>query len=154
MRRLLSAVICAGALISVSACAQVEPPASTEASSRPASTSLEDGNVGLCHSLSIELMTVEGVVAGYHSGELNRESFDYMIATIAGGFPVLGILHKDAGLSSQIENLRSAITELAADGSEPAMGDSSALGEATTALAAECEAAGAPLSIYQLPQAG
>lgn len=149
MRRLLSAAMCAGTLISVSACAQVEPPASTEVSSSGAETSLEDGNVGLCHSLSIELMTVDGVVSGYLTGELNRESFDYMITTIAEGFPLLGILHKDATLSSQVDDLRSAITELAADGSEPVVGDASALGEATTDLAAECEAAGAPLSVYQ-----
>jgi hypothetical protein len=77
MRRLLSAAICAGMLLSVSACAQVEPPASTEVPSSAAATSLEDGNVGLCHSLSIELMTVDGVVSGYLTGELNRESFDY-----------------------------------------------------------------------------
>lgn len=80
---------------------------------------------------------------------MNRESFDYVIATIADGFPVLGILHKDATLNSQVDDLRSAIMELAADSSEPAAGDASALGEATTALAAECDAAGAPLSIYQ-----
>lgn len=149
MRRLLPAAVCAGMLISVSACTQVEPPPPTEVTSSPAATSMEHGNVGLCHSLSIELMTVGGVVSGYETGELNRESFDYMIATIAEGFPLLGILHKAATLSSQVDDLRSAITELAADGAEPAVGDASALGEATTALAAECESAGAPLSIYQ-----
>jgi hypothetical protein len=72
-----------------------------------------------------------------------------MIANIAQGFPLLGILHKEATLSSQVDDLRSAITELASDGSEPAVGDESELGEATTALAAECEVAGAPLSFYQ-----
>lgn len=151
MRRLLTAAVCAGMLISVSACTQVEPPAPNEVSSSAAETSLEDGNVGLCHSLSIELTTVEGVVAGYETGELNRESFDHVIATIADGFPVLGILHKDATLSSQVDDLRSALMGLAADGAEPAVGDASALGEATTAIAVECDAAGAPLSIYQLP---
>lgn len=149
MRRLLSAAVCAGMLIFVSACAQVEPLPPTEVSSSAAATSLEDGNVGLCHSLSIELMTVDGVVSGYETGELNRESFDYMIATIAEGFPLLGILHKDATLSSQVDDLRSAITELAAESSEPVVGDASALGEATTALAVECDAVGAPLSVYQ-----
>ncbi|MBH0055074.1 hypothetical protein I6E74_12960 [Salinibacterium sp. SWN139] len=151
MRRLLSAAVCAGILIPVSACTPVEPPPPSESSSSAASTSAEDGNVGLCHSLSIELTTLEGVVSGYETGELDRESFDYVIATIAGGFPVLGILHNDATLSTQVDDLRSAIKELAADGSEPAVGDASALGEATTALAVECDAVGAPLSIYQQP---
>ncbi|MGJ8720402.1 MAG: hypothetical protein ACSHW9_01035 [Salinibacterium amurskyense] len=149
MRHLLSAAVCVGMLISVSACTEVEPPPPAEPSSSAAVTSLEEGNVGLCHSLSIELMTVNGVVSGYEAGELNRESFDYMIATIADGFPILGILHKDALLSSQVDDLRSAITELGADGAEPAVGDASALGEATTALAVECDAVGAPLSFYQ-----
>lgn len=149
MRCLLPAAVCAGLLVFLSACSGAGAPPSTEASQSPPASSLEDGNVGVCHSLSVELMTLDAVVLGYESGNLDRASFDYMVGSIAKGFPLLGILHPDSNLTAEVDALRSAIQDLAAAGSEPATGDASAVGEAKTAIADACESAGAPLSVYQ-----
>jgi len=142
------AVVGAVLLAALTACSSpLPPPEPTSVASAPVASS-EEGNVGMCHSLSIELMTVDAIASGYADGTLDRPSFNYVATSIAEGFPLLGILHPDATLRAEVENLRSAIAALATD-SEPATGDASALGQARSALAAACDSAGAPLSIYQ-----
>lgn len=149
MRRLLLIAVSAGMLMVLSACTSTAVLPSTEPSANILASSSEDGNVGVCHSLSVELMTLDAVNLGYDNGDLDRRSFDYMVTSIAEGFPLLGILHRDATLSSEIDSLRSAIRALATDGAEPGLGDASPLGKARTAITDACESAGAPLSVYQ-----
>lgn len=149
MRHRDLAVVGVGVLVALAACSSPAAPSeSTPSSSEPVASS-EEGNVGMCHSLSIELMTVDAIASGYADGSLDRPSFNYMATSIAAGFPLLGILHPDATLGAQVESVRSAIAALATADAEPGTGDASPLGQARSALAAACDSAGAPLSIYQ-----
>lgn len=147
--RTFPTVVGVGVLVALTACSSPAAPSeSTPSSSAPVASS-EEGDVGMCHSLSIELMTVDAIASGYADGSLDRPSFNYMATSIAEGFPLLGILHPDATLDAQVESVRSAIAALATDDAEPGTGDASPLGQARSALAAACDSAGAPLSIYQ-----
>jgi len=148
MQRLL-VLPAAGLLLSLTGCSAVQiVPTSSPELSEPAPIS-ENGNVGVCHSVSVALSSLDAVELGYGSGTLARPAFDYMVTAIAKDFTLMKIMHKDATLLPIAHDLGVAIGDLATAGVEPAVGDASELGQKRSALATACDSAGASLSVVQ-----
>jgi hypothetical protein len=109
----------------------------------------ENGSVGVCHSVSMSLSTLDAVELGYEDGTLARPQFNYMVTAIAKNFVLLKIMHKDATILQIAHDLGIAIGDLATAVGEPALGDSSELGQKTSALASACDSIGASLNVAQ-----
>lgn len=153
MKRVLTGLFMAGVLLGVTGCAATGGAASsqtdTAATTETPPISPENGDVGVCHSVSIELTMLAEASAAYETGSLDRAGFNVVVENIANSFGLLRIMHEDAALVSAAESLGSAIGDLATSEGEPNTGDGSEVGQLRAALSAECEEAGAPLSIYQ-----
>lgn len=153
MKRVFTGLLMTGVLLVATGCAaageatqpELEPAATSEA----ASVAPENGNVGVCHSVSIALTMLGGTVAAYGDGSLDRVSFDVVVEDIAKSFGLLRIMHDDATLVPAAESVGTAIGDLATAEGEPNTGDGSEVGQLQSALSAQCDEVGAPLSIYQ-----
>lgn len=151
MKRVVTGLLTAGVLFVATGCAATVEATQPEPviTSAAVSASPEDGDVGVCHSVSIELTMLGEATAAYTVGTLDRANFNVVVSNIAKSFGLLRIMHDDATLVPAAESLGSAIGDLAMAEGEPNTGDGSEVGQLQSALSAQCDEVGAPLNIYQ-----
>ncbi|MEV1132333.1 hypothetical protein [Agromyces sp. NPDC049794] len=151
MKRVITGILLGGMLIGATGCAaSSEPSEPAETAAAPTAVpASEDGDTGLCHSVSVALTVLEDAQGAYADATLDRDSFNVVAASVAKSFELLRTMHDDADLLQEAEALGSAVGDLATAEGEPAFGDTSDLGQRRSALAAGCDQVDAPLSIYQ-----
>lgn len=151
MNRIIAWVLVGGLLVGVTGCAASgeasEPVESASGSAGLSASQNEDA--GVCHSVSMALTVLEDAQRAYADTTLDRESFDVVASSGAESFKLLRVMHGTVGPIQAAEDLGSAVGNLATAEEEPATNDVSDFGQKRSALAAECDAIGASLSIYQ-----